>query len=94
MTNRREFIKKSAAMFTALPVFSENVFASPKDTERAKARFDPGMKLVRDGLEYAKKGKKNNRCLFRNRPSMRIYLLYFCRYFLWWRKYLFFLIGG
>lgn len=60
MTNRREFIKKSAAMFTALPVFSENVFASPKDTERAKARFDPGMKLVRDGLEYAKKGKKNN----------------------------------
>ncbi len=60
MTKRREFLKKSAVMFSALPIFSENVFASQKDTERAKARFDPGMKLVRDGLEYAKKGKKNN----------------------------------
>jgi len=60
MGNRRDFLRKSAVVFSALPVFREHVAASPKDIERAKARFDPGRKLVRDGLAYARRHKKNN----------------------------------
>ncbi len=60
MKNRRDFLKTGSAVFSALPVFAENAFASQKDIDRAKERFDPGMKLVRDGLKASKKKKKNN----------------------------------
>ena len=60
MTGRREFIKKSAVFFSALPVFSGNAFTDQRDIDRAKERFDPGQKLVRDGLKHAKENKKNN----------------------------------
>ncbi|MFC1606882.1 DUF362 domain-containing protein [Candidatus Latescibacterota bacterium] len=60
MADRRTFLKTSGALLSALPVFSEHIIASEKDTERAEARFDPGQKLVRDGLKFAKKMKKHN----------------------------------
>lgn len=60
MVSRRRFIKTGAAMFTALPVFSDMYNASARDIERAGSYSDPGQKRVRDGLSYAKKHRKNN----------------------------------
>lgn len=60
MKSRREFLAAGAALFTALPVFPEKVWASAKDLESAKEHLDPGMHLVRDGLTWAEKGKANN----------------------------------
>ncbi|MBN1292149.1 MAG: DUF362 domain-containing protein [Candidatus Latescibacteria bacterium] len=60
MTSRRTFLSRSAAMITALPVFSSAVNASAKDIEAAGAYSDPGQFLVRDGQKAAQKGKKNN----------------------------------
>ncbi|MFA6472265.1 MAG: hypothetical protein WCU00_09525, partial [Candidatus Latescibacterota bacterium] len=60
MNTRREFLNAGAALFTALPVFPECLWASEKDRELAGAHHDPGMHLVRDGLSWAEKGKKNN----------------------------------
>ncbi|MFC1693520.1 DUF362 domain-containing protein [Candidatus Latescibacterota bacterium] len=60
MKNRRDFLKKGAFVFSALPVFSGNTYASQRDIERARERFDPGMKKVRDGLKAAQRGKKKN----------------------------------
>lgn len=60
MQNRRNFLKSSAALFSALPVFGEDVLATRRDIDRAKERSDPGRKLLRDGNASAKKGKKNN----------------------------------
>lgn len=60
MSNRRDFMKKSAVMFSALPVFKGNEAVSAQAVDKSKERFDPGVALVRDGMEYAKKHKKNN----------------------------------
>lgn len=60
MNSRREFLTAGAALFTALPVFSECLWASGKDQELASAHLDPGMHLVRDGLAWAEKCKRNN----------------------------------
>jgi len=60
MVSRRQFIQTGAAMFTALPVFSDINTASARDFERASSYHDPGQNLVRDGQKAAKKRKKNN----------------------------------
>jgi len=60
MGSRREFLSKSAAFVCALPVFYGNAFASQYDIDKSKENYDPGQKLVRDGIEFAKKNKKNN----------------------------------
>ncbi|MCE5250063.1 hypothetical protein LLG96_07565, partial [bacterium] len=60
MTTRRKFLSTGASLFSALPVFTGHVSASERELDRAANRRDPGKKLVRDGLEYAKRGKKNN----------------------------------
>lgn len=60
MSSRRDFLSTGAAFITAMPVFYGNAFASQYDIDRSKERYDPGRKLVRNGIEYAKKGKKNN----------------------------------
>ena len=60
MIRRRDFLKTSALLFPGLPVFAENTYANQRDIQQAKEPFDPGIKLVRDGIEAAKKGKKNN----------------------------------
>jgi len=60
MLSRRDFLTGGAAFVTALPVFYGNAYASSYDIDRSKEQFDPGRKLVRDGIEYAEKGKKNN----------------------------------
>jgi len=60
MSNRREFLAGGAAFFSALPVFRDTVQASERDVERAAACRDPGMKLVREGIAFAKKNRKNN----------------------------------
>ncbi|MFC1538544.1 DUF362 domain-containing protein [Candidatus Latescibacterota bacterium] len=60
MPSRRDFLLTGAALISALPVFHGNTFASRYDIDRSKERRDPGMKLVRDGIEYAKKGRKQN----------------------------------
>jgi len=61
MPNRREFLSTGAVFLTALPVFHDNASANPSMREKAKERLDPGMKRVRDGLEYARQHKKSNR---------------------------------
>ena len=60
MTTRRKFLAAGAAMFSALPVFTEQIRASERDIDMAGGHSDPGINLVRDGLEYARKGKSNN----------------------------------
>ncbi len=60
MTTRRRFLKGSAAFFSALPVFNDRIQAAAADVERAGAYRDPGMKLVRDGLDFAKRNRKGN----------------------------------
>jgi uncharacterized protein (DUF362 family) len=59
-TTRREFLKTSTGVICALPVIRRNATASQRDIDKAKDNYDPGVHLVRDGLEIAKKGKKNN----------------------------------
>ena len=60
MVTRREFIRKNGAFITALPVFYGNTFVSSYAVAQSKERFDPGQKLVRDGIKYAREQKKNN----------------------------------
>ncbi len=60
MTSRRDFLTGGAAFITALPVFYGNAFARKYDIDRSKERYDPGRKLVRDGIKFAKNGKKEN----------------------------------
>lgn len=60
MKNRRDFLKTGAILCSGLPILSAPALASQKDTDRAKEWFDPGLKLPRDGIKFAKKNKKNN----------------------------------
>jgi uncharacterized protein (DUF362 family) len=60
ITSRREFLNRSAAFITALPVFYSNVFARQYDIDKSKEYFDPGIKRVRDGLEFSRKHERNN----------------------------------
>lgn len=50
MANRRDFLSTSAAFITAQPVFCGNVFANSYDIDKSKERYDPGQKLLRDGI--------------------------------------------
>ena len=56
--NRRKFIASGTALFSALPVFKS--YATQYDNDKAKEHLDPGKFLVRDGISFAKKEKKNN----------------------------------
>jgi len=60
MSNRREFMKKSTVMFSALPVFAGNEAVSAREIDKSKERLDPGVKLVRDGIKFARENKKQN----------------------------------
>ena len=59
MKTRREFLTSGAALVTALPVFGKACI-SKADSARALERFDPGQKLVKDGISFAEKGRKAN----------------------------------
>lgn len=60
MMRRREFMAAGASMFAAMQLPVLHAHASEKDAAAALDFPDPGMHLVRDGLEYAKKGRKKN----------------------------------
>ena len=60
MIRRREFLASSASALAGLQLPVLYARASEKDAAAARDHLDPGKHLVRDGLEYAKKGKKQN----------------------------------
>lgn len=60
MSKRREFIQSGLAFFPGLAALSRTAAAAPGDAEKAAAQIDPGINLVRDGIEYSRKNKKNN----------------------------------
>ncbi len=60
MTDRRRFLAAGAAFVTALPVFAKRAAAAPADAERAQAYRDPGVRLVRDGVAFAREQRRDN----------------------------------
>ena len=75
MTTRRKFLSTGAAFVSALPVFYGNAFCSQYNIDRAKVMYDPGRKLVRDGIEFAKKIKKTIPVRYSVRKSSTIRML-------------------
>jgi uncharacterized protein (DUF362 family) len=59
MISRRHFLK-AGVFLPGIPLFSDGMYAASEKAEKAAARFDPGINLVRDGISHAQKGKKNN----------------------------------
>jgi len=61
MVNRLDFLKTGPFSPPDCRCLSELCMPRNKDVDRAQERLDPGINLVHDGINYAQKGKKNNR---------------------------------